>query len=71
MATTGHRRRGASCLTFWRVIGMALVLTTAHALPVTAARALVSLPPMEGFLHPHTDLDTLGYDRPETTCTFD
>jgi ABC transporter substrate binding protein (PQQ-dependent alcohol dehydrogenase system) len=31
-------------------------------------RALVSLAPQEGFLHPTNDLDTLGMDRPESTC---
>lgn len=31
-------------------------------------RALVTLAPHEGFLHPTNDLDTLGMDRPETTC---
>ena len=31
-------------------------------------RALVSQSPQEGFLHPHTELDTLGFDRPETQC---
>ncbi len=29
---------------------------------------LVSVSPQEGFLHPGTDLDTLGYDAPETRC---
>jgi hypothetical protein len=24
--------------------------------------------PQDGFLHPVTTLDTLGYDRPETKC---
>jgi ABC transporter substrate binding protein (PQQ-dependent alcohol dehydrogenase system) len=31
-------------------------------------RAIVSVSPQEGFLHPTTELDTLGYDRPETKC---
>ncbi len=31
-------------------------------------RALVSTSPQEGFLHPNTELDSLGYDRPEVTC---
>lgn len=30
--------------------------------------ALVSLSPQEGFLHPKTDLDTLGFDAPEVKC---
>jgi ABC transporter substrate binding protein (PQQ-dependent alcohol dehydrogenase system) len=29
---------------------------------------LVSVSPQEGFLHPATNLDTLGYDAPETQC---
>ncbi len=33
-------------------------------------RALISQSPQEGFLHPHTDLDTLGYDQPEVQCSF-
>ncbi len=39
-------------------------------IPVTTARAIVTLSPQEGFLHQHTELDTLGYDAPETTCTM-
>ena len=31
-------------------------------------RALVSQSPQEGFLHPQTELDTLGFDRPESQC---
>jgi ABC transporter substrate binding protein (PQQ-dependent alcohol dehydrogenase system) len=37
-------------------------------IPLTTARAIVALSPQEGFLHPHTELDTLGYDAPETRC---
>jgi len=39
-------------------------------IPVTTARAIVTLSPQEGFLHPHTELDTLGYDAPETKCAM-
>lgn len=35
---------------------------------LVAARSLVSVAPLEGFLHPQTDLDTLGFDQPETQC---
>jgi ABC transporter substrate binding protein (PQQ-dependent alcohol dehydrogenase system) len=35
---------------------------------LAAARSLVSVAPLEGFLHPKTDLDTLGFDQPETQC---
>jgi ABC transporter substrate binding protein (PQQ-dependent alcohol dehydrogenase system) len=31
-------------------------------------RMVVSVSPQEGFLHPVSELDTLGYDRPETKC---
>jgi ABC transporter substrate binding protein (PQQ-dependent alcohol dehydrogenase system) len=31
-------------------------------------RVIVSVSPQEGFLHPVSELDTLGYDRPETKC---
>ncbi|MBS7663116.1 ABC transporter substrate-binding protein [Pseudomonas lalucatii] len=31
-------------------------------------RALVSTSPQEGFLHPHNEMDSLGYDRPEVSC---
>jgi ABC transporter substrate binding protein (PQQ-dependent alcohol dehydrogenase system) len=32
------------------------------------ARSLVSVSPQQGFLHQHSELDTLGTDRPETQC---
>lgn len=35
---------------------------------LTAPRVLVAVAPVEGFLHPKTELDTLGYDQPETEC---
>ena len=31
-------------------------------------RALVSMSPQEGFLHQRSELDTLGYDEPESEC---
>jgi len=33
-------------------------------------RNTVSVSPQEGFLHPVSELDTLGLDRPETKCKF-
>lgn len=36
--------------------------------PLAAPRALVSMSPQDGFLHPETELDTLGYDAPEVRC---
>lgn len=35
---------------------------------LAAARSLVAVAPVEGFLHPKTELDTLGYDQPESLC---
>lgn len=37
-------------------------------IPLIHPRALVSQSPQEGFLHPVTDLDTLGFDSPESQC---
>ena len=31
-------------------------------------RTIVSVSPQQGFLHQHSQLDTLGFDRPETQC---
>ena len=28
-----------------------------------------TLSPQQGFLHPKTELDTLGFDQPESQCT--
>lgn len=38
-------------------------------IPLLHPRALVASAPLEGFLHQRTELDTLGLDRPESTCT--
>jgi len=35
---------------------------------LAAARTLVSVSPQEGFLHQRTELDSLGFDEPETQC---
>jgi ABC transporter substrate binding protein (PQQ-dependent alcohol dehydrogenase system) len=35
---------------------------------LTDARTIVSVSPQEGFLHQYSELDTLGYDRPESKC---
>ena len=37
---------------------------------LAADRALVTVAPIEGFLHPKNELDTLGYDAPESECKF-
>ena len=31
-------------------------------------RNIVSVSPQEGFMHQFSELDTLGFDRPETKC---
>lgn len=38
-------------------------------IPLVQPRALVAMAPLDGFLHQSNDLDTLGQDQPETTCT--
>ena len=35
---------------------------------LAADRSLVTTAPLDGFLHPKTELDTLGFDQPETLC---
>ncbi|WP_330115497.1 ABC transporter substrate-binding protein [Pseudomonas sp. JS3066] len=37
-------------------------------IPLVHPRSLVSTSPQEGFLHPVSELDSLGFDRPESTC---
>jgi len=37
---------------------------------VMGPRALVSISPQEGFLHERSELDTLGFDLPDSTCHF-
>ncbi|CAI8922976.1 ABC transporter substrate-binding protein [Methylocaldum szegediense] len=34
------------------------------------SRSLVAVAPVEGFIHPRNELDTLGYDEPESKCRF-
>jgi len=36
---------------------------------VATDKILVSVSPQQGFLHPVTELDTLGIDKPESKCT--
>lgn len=38
---------------------------------LAAPTSLVSVSPQRGFLHQHSELDTLGYDRPESDCSLD
>lgn len=35
---------------------------------LAAPRSMVSVAPLDGFFHPKSELDTLGYDQPESTC---
>lgn len=35
---------------------------------LAADRSLVTTAPIDGYLHPRTELDTLGFDEPETGC---
>lgn len=37
-------------------------------IPLASARSMVSMSPQEGYLHPTSDLDSLGYDKPESGC---
>jgi ABC transporter substrate binding protein (PQQ-dependent alcohol dehydrogenase system) len=37
---------------------------------IAGPRAVVSISPQEGFLHPKYLTDTLGYDQPESKCKF-
>ncbi|MGC8201520.1 ABC transporter substrate-binding protein [Aliiroseovarius sp. PTFE2010] len=38
-------------------------------IPLVTDRAVVAMAPLDGFLHPVSELDTLGQDAPESTCT--
>lgn len=35
---------------------------------VVAPRMLVTVSPQKGFLHERSELDTLGFDKPESAC---
>ena len=37
---------------------------------LAASRSMVSISPQEGYLHPISELDTLGIDDSESTCKF-
>jgi ABC transporter substrate binding protein (PQQ-dependent alcohol dehydrogenase system) len=39
-----------------------------QAILLADAHRVVSVSPQKGFLHPTTELDSLGYDKPETQC---
>ncbi len=40
-------------------------------IPLVHPESLVALAPLEGFLHQHNELDTLGLDQPETNCSIE
>lgn len=40
-------------------------------IPLVQPRSLVSQSPQPGFLHQHSELDTLGFDRPEAKCNYE
>ncbi|WP_425074747.1 ABC transporter substrate-binding protein [Sagittula sp. S175] len=40
-----------------------------QTIPLTHRGAVVATAPLEGFLHPTSELDTLGLDQPESRCT--
>ncbi|WP_019864778.1 ABC transporter substrate-binding protein [Methylovulum miyakonense] len=37
---------------------------------LAAPQSLVTVAPIEGFLHPKSELDTLGFDQPESKCQW-
>ncbi|MFT7339496.1 MAG: ABC transporter substrate binding protein (PQQ-dependent alcohol dehydrogenase system), partial [Marinobacter maritimus] len=37
-------------------------------IPLVHPRGLVASAPIEGFIHPKTEMDTLGLDEPESAC---
>ncbi len=37
---------------------------------LAAPRSMVSVSPQEGYIHPKSELDTLGEDQPESACKF-
>lgn len=39
-------------------------------IPLVWPGAVVAVPPLEGFMHQTTELDTLGLDSPESSCKF-
>ena len=39
-------------------------------IPLVHPNGLTALLPLEGYMHPVTDLDTLGYDKPEVRCNM-
>ncbi|MEJ0074441.1 MAG: ABC transporter substrate-binding protein [Alphaproteobacteria bacterium] len=80
-ASRGHAKDPKAMLTFFRSGDFSLAAFKGQRLtlrdwnqqlrqPILLAdgRVVVSVSPQEGFLHQVSELDTLGYDRPETRC---
>jgi ABC transporter substrate binding protein (PQQ-dependent alcohol dehydrogenase system) len=82
-ASRGHGRDPKAMLAFFKGADFSLAafkgqrltlrdwnLQLRQPILLTDGRAIVSVSPQEGFLHQVSELDTLGYDRPETRCRF-
>ncbi len=41
-----------------------------HGVLLADGQLVVTVAPLDEFLHQHTRLDTLGYDQPDSTCSF-
>ena len=80
-ASRGHAKDPKAMLAFFRSGDFSLAAFKGQRLtirdwnlqlrqPILLAdgRVVVSVSPQEGFLHQVSELDTLGYDRPETKC---
>jgi len=80
-ASRGHAKDPKAMLAFFKSGGFSLAAFKGQRLtlrdwnlqlrqPILLAdgRVIVSVSPQEGFLHQVSELDTLGYDRPETKC---
>src|SRR4051794_25157090 len=80
-ASRGHANDSKAMLTFFKSANFSLAAFKGQRLtirdwnlqlrqPILLAdgRVIVSVSPQEGFLHQVSELDTLGYDRPETKC---
>ena len=37
---------------------------------ISAPRSMVTVSPQEGYIHPFSELDTIGVDKPESSCKF-
>jgi ABC transporter substrate binding protein (PQQ-dependent alcohol dehydrogenase system) len=80
-ASRGHAKDPKAMLAFFKSADFSLAAFKGQRLtlrdwnlqlrqPILLAdgRVVVSVSPQEGFLHQVSELDTLGYDRPETRC---